>query len=299
MIQMLIYGAIIVFRRLPFCPRLTELKPVLSRALLGATSITFSYFALKLIPLGDATTIRFSMPIWTLIISYLVLNESCNILKICTVFVCITGVMFIAKPDFCTHLADLVWRALLHCLHLNSIEEASCAQNDTSVALVDTSGNCLPYPDGLGPEEQLMGEAYYQQQQQLNGTAPATYDLSRQLEGSMLALGSSICLALSLVALRLCKHTQAEITILWLSVASVVLGSCLLLAIGQWTLPDNWLDLLFILLNGLCGSAGQWFITNALKIEQSGIISLTRTADIQVAFLYSAFLLHEQIKLTR
>lgn len=270
MIQLTVYGVIISIRGLPFMPRRGEILPVLSRALLGGTSITFSYFALRLIPLGDATTIRFSLPIWTLIVSYLVLNESCSMLKICAVVVSISGVVLIAKPDCCIYLMHVILRAL----SIETQDELVSHQKEYEIA----STSVALMPQSLTPTEQVP----YQ-----------------QLEGSLMALASSICLSLSLIALRLCKRTPAEITILWLSIVSIVIGTITLLLLNEWRLPNNWPDVLYILLNGLLGSIGQWFITSALKIEQSGVISLVRTFDIEVAFLYSAFLLHEPIRMTR
>lgn len=243
--------------------------PVMGRALLGASSITCSYCVLKLIPLGDATTIRFSLPIWTLIISYLVLNESCSLFKVFAVIISISGVILIAKPDECIY----IFNEILHAFKFESDKEF---KNHT-----------------------LEYEIYKAEQEAEEEALPVLNQPLRQFEGSLLALASSICLSLSLVALRLCKHTPAEITILWLSIISIVIGSITLVALSEWRLPNNWLDVLYIILNGVCGSIGQWFITSALKIEQSGIISLARTFDIEVAFIYSAFVLHEHIRVSR
>lgn len=245
-------------------PEKAERLPVFGRALLGSASITFSYYALKLIPLGDATTIRFSLPIWTLIISYLVLNESCSIIKSVAVVVSISGVVLIAKPEPVIEILARVFPSLELQSPLN------LAPNETETDSI-----------ALGEDVKVVPT-----------------DTSHQLEGCLLALSSSICLSMSLIALRLCRRTPAEITILWLSVLSILMGTLTLLALGEWRFPDNLLDCLFIGLNGLCGSLGQWFITSALKVEQSGIISLARTFDIQVAFLYSAFLLQEHIRIT-
>lgn len=256
-------------RGLPCLPEAQEFMPVMGRALLGASSITCSYCALKLIPLGDATTIRFSLPIWTLIISYLVLNESCNMFKIFAVVISVSGVVLIAKPDECTY----IFNELLHAFKFESDREF---KNHT-----------------------IEYEYYKAEQEVEQESFPLSNQPFRQFEGSLLALASSICLSLSLVALRLCKQTPAEITILWLSIISIGIGSITLVALSEWRLPDNFMDVFYIFLNGLCGSIGQWFITSALKIEQSGIISLARTFDIEVAFIYSAFVLHEHIRLTR
>lgn len=268
MIQLVIYMFIIFIKKLPYVPERGERLPVFGRAFLGSASITFSYYALKLIPLGDATTIRFSLPIWTLIISYLVLNESCSLLKILAVFVSISGVVLIAKPDDVLYILNRILESL-GVGHSGTEPEALANASSSSATSSGQDVNLVPLSD-----------------------------TSHQLEGCILALSSSICLSMSLIALRLCKRTPAEITILWLSVLSILIGSVTLICIGEWRFPDNWLDVIYIGLNGLCGAMGQWFITSALKVEQSGVISLARTFDIQVAFLYSAFLLREQIRIT-
>lgn len=241
----------------------------MGRALLGAISITCSYFALRLIPLGDATTIRFSLPIWTLIIGYLVLGEPCNALRVLAVVIAVSGVVLIAKPELCVYVAHVVW----HSLRLES--------------------------ERTFDERRAAYESFRHNGTQLPHVADPKLAEFQQLEGSLLALASSVCLSMSLIAMRLCRKSHAEIVILWLSICGIVIGSATLVALGEWSMPDNWLDVLYIALNGLCGAAGQWFITNALKVEQSGIISLVRTFDIEVAFLYSAFLLHEHIRVTR
>lgn len=50
----------------------------------------------------------------------------------------------------------------------------------------------------------------------------------------------------------------------------------------------------FIFLNGMCGVFGQGFLTIALKIEEAGLVSLARTFDIVLAFIYQIILLKNQ-----
>lgn len=315
---MAIYGIWISIRRGKFLPKRDELLPVMGRAFLGASSITCSYYALKLIPLGDATTIRFSLPIWTLIISYLVLNESCDIFKVGAVIVSISGVVLIAKPDDCIYLMHKLFFAFdlesasefeLNYKHYELIKSNSTPAFDPEATDIQLeryetliASRCAQdAAAGEDPDSLLMSVA--RSVLSSDGTTTTSEQLLpinyQQFEGCLLALSSSICLSLSLVALRLCKKTPAEITIFWLSIISIVIGSISLVSMNKWSLPDNLLDVMLIILNGLCGSIGQWFITSALKIEQSGIISLARTFDIEVAFLYSAFVLQEHIRATR
>lgn len=315
-------------RKLSIVPPRGERGPVLGRALLGACSITFSYYALKLIPLGDATTIRFSLPIWTLIVSYLVLGESCSLLKIGAVVVSVSGVVLISKPDDCIELAHLMLRSL----HLEPPTLLATTTTATTTATATTiEGLDLNLNSTLGYHEQpLESRAFALEEQEIpregmviegmgeqpsglvviedasgihviamETTVAATTSIEHHFTGCLLALMSSVCLAMSLIALRMCKKTSAEVTICWLSIFSIVIGTATLFGLREWSLPDNLRDVALILANGICGSIGQWFITSALKIEQSGVIALARTFDIEVAFLYSALLLQEDIRITR
>lgn len=302
LIQLIIYSFIISFRRLTILPERGEWIPVFGRAMLGATSMCFTYYALNLIPLGDATAIRFSLPIWTLIVSYFFLKESCHLTKVLAVFVAVLGVVLIAKPDDCIYLVHIVLRSFGYesakefKIHEHEHEEAREHELESVILMDDnqflSAERTVEFNSTTG-EMIVLSKNY-------NHQIFDSEELARRhLEGCLLALASSILLALSLIALRMAKKTPAEVTIFWLSVLSIVIGNCLLFGLNEWSLPNNLTDVLYILLNGLCGSAGQWFITSALKIEQSGIIALARTFDIEVAFLYSALLLRENIRTTR
>ena len=306
LIQFVIYAFIISFRKISLLPEKGEWIPVFSRACLGASSMCFTYYALNLIPLGDATAIRFSLPIWTLIVSYFFLNESCQFTKVFAVLVAVFGVVLIAKPDDCLYLGHILLRSLgmesgkEFELHQHEHEEAREHELE-SVVKLDEHHLSANINQTLNTNGSVAPDFVVLNRDKLAALAASEGErmAARQFGGCMLALASSILLSLSLIALRLAKKTPAEITIFWLSVLSILIGNSILFALNEWSLPDNLLDLFYILLNGLCGSAGQWFITSALKIEQSGIIALARTFDIEVAFLYSALLLHEDIRTTR
>lgn len=280
LIQLVIYTLLIIRGRLSFFPEKSEQFAVMGRALFGGTSITASYFALKLIPLGDATTIRFSLPIWALIISYFFLGESCTLLKIGAVVCSITGVVLIAKPEASASFLGALYSATTS--DASAGGEAQWLEAATR-SINDANATQAPAEPGSGAADGGHEEDF------LQGTT------TRQLVGSLLALCSSVCLAISFVSLRLCRETRAEIVIFWLSLFSLLIGSTFLLASGEFRLPDNVSDVVKIALNGALGAVGQWCITSALKVEQSGVISLARTFDIVVAFCYSIVLLHEPV----
>uniref|UniRef100_A0A6G1S742 Solute carrier family 35 member G1 n=1 Tax=Aceria tosichella TaxID=561515 RepID=A0A6G1S742_9ACAR len=360
-IQLVVYSSIIWFRGTKLTPSKGEVWPVAGRAILGGTSITFSYYALKLIPLGDATTIRFSLPIWTLIMSYFFLNESCTLYKVAAVMISISGVVLVTKPDDCIHLVSWLAKVLFNHDISTSMKESSLGfLSDPGTKLVPVAEDkalhdieeitmlveaaappappLLPAASGgrltalsknlsldLFATRELYnnhnntsnytttpsllatsGGSLASSDQQLAddssmimvASASQYSDPMRQVEGCLMALASSVCLAMSIIALRMCRQTPSEVSIFWMSAVGVAIGTLTLLMLDEWALPNNLRDCLFILLNGACGSLGQWFMTNALKVEQSGLIALARTFDIEVAFLYSALLLGEQIRPT-
>ncbi|KAG9509818.1 Carbonic anhydrase 6 [Fragariocoptes setiger] len=249
--QLVWYGIAVLATRGSFWPHRGEYWGTALRAIPGGLSITLIYAAIRLIPLGDATTIRFSLPIWALCIGAVLVNETCTPLKICAIFVSLAGVALIAKPDECMRL--LSW--------LTHID-----YNYTEKAIIDS-----------------------------------TIDLDVRFRGSLIALGSSITLALSIVGLRMCQRTDTQVIIFWLSVSCVVLSLAfhLIFSTHSNMLPSNWPDVMYLLLNGACGTAGQYFLTLSLKLEESGPISLARTFDIIVAFAYSVMVLRESISVAR
>lgn len=274
-------------------PTRGEFLPAMLRATLGGTSIIFSYHALKLIPLGDATAIRFSLPIWTMLLGYLFLGEPCGLSKLTAVLVAVAGVVLIAKPDDCVYMMH----ALLHAAGLESETDFQFQLQLYERERVEQ----LAHLEAAQADADFAARLNQSLAVLTSGPAPEALELAppSQLEGCLMALGSSVCLSMSLVALRLCRQTPAEISIFWLSICSVLIGSITLLLLDEWRLPNNLPDLAYILLNGLCGAIGQWFITSALKVEQSSVVALARTFDIEIAFLYSALLLHEHIRATR
>jgi len=70
--------------------------------------------------------------------------------------------------------------------------------------------------------------------------------------------------------------------------AVIGLAECLvvLLARGQLTLPPCGRDRWILMLIAVLGIAGQTFLTKALQIEKAGPVSLMRTADVLLAFVF-------------
>lgn len=121
-----------------------------------------------------------------------------------------------------------------------------------------------------------------------------------QTAGILLALFASLCFALTFVLMRKLKRTPAEVVIFWFTSSSAVLGISLIAVLQLTTdyspgLPTTGTEIGLIFANGMMGVISQPLLTVALKIEEAGPISLARTIDVVMAFVYQALFLSEPV----
>ncbi|KAI1290284.1 Solute carrier family 35 member G1 [Halotydeus destructor] len=136
------------------------------------------------------------------------------------------------------------------------------------------------------------------------GHQDSPIDANARTQGTILAFISSIAMAFTFVMMRKLKKTPAKVIIAWFSIISIILGTIVLIGAkavdplirlpNQFTLEE----VLLLLGTGLCGVCGQFCLTNALKVEGAAIVSLARTVDIVVAFIYQVTFLAEPITAT-
>ena len=67
------------------------------RALSGATSLMLRFFAFQHMPLGDASTIIFSVPIFVTVMARIFLKEACSVFHTVTCFLTLVGIGLISK----------------------------------------------------------------------------------------------------------------------------------------------------------------------------------------------------------
>lgn len=71
-----------------------------ARATCGTVGITCVFIAYRLIPLGDASAILFSSPVFVAILAYFILKEPLSLQQIIAGTIALLGVFIIAKPTF-------------------------------------------------------------------------------------------------------------------------------------------------------------------------------------------------------
>ncbi|KAI1281889.1 Solute carrier family 35 member G1 [Halotydeus destructor] len=209
------------------------------KCFIGFVCTSSGYVAISMIPLGDASTIIFSAPVYVSVFAFLILGEAFGILQFVVVCITIAGAGLISKPTF----------------------------------IFGSSGSAE------------VGAYLFQ--------------------GYVLAFVSSVANALDYVFTRKVQRTPADVVIVWYSAISTLMG--ILTIAGTYFMFDTditWpteftqLEWLILLANGACGIIGQLTLIVSLKLEEAGLVALTRCTDIVIAFILQILFLAEPIEWT-
>ncbi|KAH9421937.1 hypothetical protein DERP_002227 [Dermatophagoides pteronyssinus] len=110
-------------------------------------------------------------------------------------------------------------------------------------------------------------------------------------QGILLAIVAAISTAFSMIMLRKLKQTPVHIVVLWFSTVTIVSAFSTLPFISEFILPQDLRSWLWLLAIGFCGIGDQLFMTLAFKYESAGIVSVSRTMTIVLAFIWDTVIL--------
>ena len=101
----LIFGPpLMIYYSHPFIPpNPREFLFVACRGLFGCAAMAAMFFAFGKIPLGDATALVFTSPVWTAILGYFLLGEGWTIYDSVAVVLSCVGITLITRPSFLFH----------------------------------------------------------------------------------------------------------------------------------------------------------------------------------------------------
>ena len=92
---------IMIYFTFAFCPTTwKDFGLIVCRALLGSFAAIAFYFSVVHIPLGDATAILFTNPVWAAVLAYFLLNESWRAFDCIAVLLSLAGMILIVRPTF-------------------------------------------------------------------------------------------------------------------------------------------------------------------------------------------------------
>lgn len=69
------------------------------RCILGSLNLIFSFYAIKMLPLADASVLLFTTPVFVAIFARIFLKEPCGIFHLVTILLTLLGIVLFAKPS--------------------------------------------------------------------------------------------------------------------------------------------------------------------------------------------------------
>ena len=119
-----------------------------------------------------------------------------------------------------------------------------------------------------------------------------------RLLGTILASVAAMMAAFSMVNLRKLKTTPVAVVVMWYSATVIITGMVILLILNKLVVPTGLVTWALLVGIGFCGIGDQFFLTVALKYETAGPVSVTRTFNIVLSFIWEIVLLSESIEWT-
>lgn len=124
---------------------------------------------------------------------------------------------------------------------------------------------------------------------------PNQFNSSDQKLGTILAMAGAVFVAMAFTSMRKLKRTSSVAIIFWYSLTMAVLSALIVSFISEFKLPESQYEVLLFIAISVFGLCEQSLLTLAFKIEKAGPVSLSRTLNVLVAFVYQIWLLNEPV----
>ncbi|CAL8104295.1 unnamed protein product [Orchesella dallaii] len=190
---------------------------LLSRGILGSSSVILRYYSLQYLTIGDTSVISYATPVLVTVLAHFFLGEKCGIFSILIAIITLCGVVIVTKPPILTGAEEL----------------------DTNILI-----------------------------------------------GSALAVGSLICTSFYTIVTRSIRAVHFTVLTLVVGIVGVIQSFALIYFVGEFNMPGELFDSLFVAGVGILSFLGQIFTVFALKFENAGPVSLVRSCDVIFGFLF-------------
>ena len=118
-------------------------------------------------------------------------------------------------------------------------------------------------------------------------------------EGIILAVVACISTAFGMIMLRKLQHAPVQVVVLWFSISTSVSAFIALQFLDRFIWPQGgWVEWAWLIGIGLAGIGDQLFMTLAFKYESAGVVSVSRTMTIVLAFMWDILLLGVKVHWT-
>ncbi|XP_074654629.1 solute carrier family 35 member G1-like, partial [Tubulanus polymorphus] len=99
-VQAICIVPVVAYQKQSFIGEATDRWALLARAIFGTLSMSLMYYAIHHMPLGDASVLHFSSPVFVGLLACVLLKEACGIFEVVTTIFTLCGIVFIAQPHF-------------------------------------------------------------------------------------------------------------------------------------------------------------------------------------------------------
>jgi drug/metabolite transporter (DMT)-like permease len=119
-----------------------------------------------------------------------------------------------------------------------------------------------------------------------------------RIEGTILAVTACISGALVQISLRKLVKTPVSIVCVWFSLSIVISGLIILIIIDELVWPKGLDTFLLLFSIGVCSVGDQFFFTLAFKHENAGPVSVVRTFNIALVFIWEILIFSTVVEWT-
>ncbi|RWS25258.1 solute carrier family 35 member G1-like protein [Leptotrombidium deliense] len=102
------YALFLLYKRHSIFAAAGEHLILFTRCVLGFIGVICGFFAIRTIPLGDASAIIYSTPVLVTLFAKIILKEKCSIVNCVAIVIAVIGVVLISRPSFLFESEDSV-----------------------------------------------------------------------------------------------------------------------------------------------------------------------------------------------
>lgn len=265
LLQIIVMIILLYKNGLEICNPEYPYKILFLRGFTGSVALVLGFLSLQYLDISDTQALINSCVIITALMGKIFLKEKITIMHIASLFLTISGVMFILRPSILFGVEEDLERVF----HMNVT-----AHNQNST---------LHHPH--------------------QNTLPAVPESSEKLIGVTLVLSNAFCLSISQVSTRSLANSNVHHSLIGLYPSFIgmplsILGSFFIYvsrpnsSLNDFMLP--W-DYFYSLNAGLWGVVGLIFLNNALKHEDAAKIGMLRVSGVLFSMVFQYLILDVQV----
>jgi len=300
--QTLLILAGIISTRTPLLPHSTKDRVlVILQGLLSGGRVFLQFSCLAFMPLGDALTLVFTEPLWTIILSKIVLKINIGWWKTIFGVFLLSGMVLCIQPPFIFPPEDNNGTT--------TFAPTTTPDYTTTTPVYTTWGfedDNVAYmagsKDQSWPKLEKLIEASglphvketYEETEHVTGPA---YGIKYYI-GAVLALSTAVMGSTANVIIAKCDSVSSSVMVFWSGLGGVILAfACsfmdpnnrIIFDIGSITL-NEWLILVML---GGSGLIGYYSMTRSLQLIPPTTVAVLRALEIILAYLAQALMMHE------